>query len=112
MVDINRIIDKNIDKAFTMARSQIVPVTLHIKEGESFNFNTRRTVISNEADVPTEGFIIKTERKAETTRMQVLIKKVEQLDQYDKATLKGAQWSISNVILQAEKVQIIEVFSG
>lgn len=112
-MDISGLVDRQIVKAFYLAQSMLIPVVMHLRSDEGFNFNTGLVTVGNLDDVVTRGLVVKTERKAATTRKQVLLERNEsRLDQYDRITLENKVWHIDSVIFEADKIAMVEVYNG
>lgn len=111
-MDYGKLLDRQLTNAFKKVDSLLIPATFHLKEGESFNFNTADTEIAEENDFATRVFVMKTTHQKETIKKQILMKHLEGLDLYDSVTLEGQEWSIGATIVDYEHMQIIEVVHG
>jgi|APSaa5957512535_1039671.scaffolds.fasta_scaffold185978_2 hypothetical protein len=110
----NTLIDRNLVKAFNLAKDQAVSATLVRKSNLDFNFSSGEAS-STDTSLPIKVIIIEKEQESKehnAVKQTVMMKSKEigALTQHDELQLGGVTWSIGPKIKDSGIIYVVEVF--
>jgi len=110
--DYKRLLSRKVDYVFNKMTSLLTEVTFVLREGESFNFGTRKTEVESEENRTVKVFVLKTKQGLQSTRKELLLRDIPELDIYDRCLIGSEEWRFGQITYDDGFIKILEVVNG